>query len=545
MGVINKSTAEINTLLDKVEGMPEEGVVGKTPVLETGSTTTLDPGQNATSRVVANGTDSSGNPKYKINFGIPRGYDGSGTGGVADSVQWRNVLNKPTWVNSSTKPTYTASEVGALPASTTIPSRTSQLTNDSRYVASSSLKTINGQSIVGTGNIEISGTGSGIADAPSDGKIYGRKNGNWSTIEGNVGSINIYDILGRLSELSEVQGTCTDEDYNALKGYADNGVVTYINTDGASVSVEIFNNVSELIIYYKAIDFPYYSYIGFKIGSSKKVSPLTITTTDASIYGDGILGEKYTKASSYSAITKSDSISDAIGKLEAGLSGINSSNGVYYLPKDISLLDEESTDEEVLTAFGGSEKMDEFVTALNEGKNIYIGYVSSNIPVSVKFTSLGSTFLSLSFIDRVNMLTEYVTKIKDIRLTYSASNKKISSYSYTESHIYGYGLPYQFYNLSESSSSDVISTAIGGESGMKNLIRAINNCDRIYIKKGGDIPGRTDLNCNAAVESENGDMSLMFTGMGYGLWDVSLGLCLITYTKSSNTFSATIIPLPQ
>lgn len=57
MGVINKSTAEINTLLDKVEGMPEEGVVGKTPVLETGSTTTLDPGQNATSRVVANGTD--------------------------------------------------------------------------------------------------------------------------------------------------------------------------------------------------------------------------------------------------------------------------------------------------------------------------------------------------------------------------------------------------------------------------------------------------------------------------------------------------------
>lgn len=148
MGVINKTTDEINTLLDKVESMPEEGVSGKTPVLETGSTTTLDPGQNATSEVVANGTDSSGNPKYKINFGIPRGYDGTSTGGVtADSVEWKNVLNKPTWVNSSTKPTYTATEVGALPVTTTIPSKTSQLTNDSEYVASSTLKTINEQSM--------------------------------------------------------------------------------------------------------------------------------------------------------------------------------------------------------------------------------------------------------------------------------------------------------------------------------------------------------------------------------------------------------------
>lgn len=163
MGVINKSTAEINALLDKVESMPEEGVVGKTPVIETGSTTTLDPGQSATSEVVSNGTDESGNPKYKINLGIPRGYDGSGTGGggVADSVQWSNVLNKPTWVNSPTKPTYTAAEVGALPSTTTIPGNTSQLTNDSGFVKSTELKTINGNSIVGSGNIEISGGSTG------------------------------------------------------------------------------------------------------------------------------------------------------------------------------------------------------------------------------------------------------------------------------------------------------------------------------------------------------------------------------------------------
>ena len=218
MGVINKSTEAINTLLDKVENMPEQGVTGKTPVLETGETTTLDPGQNATSEVVANGTDESGNPKYKINFGIPRGADGTGEGGggVAGSVQWKNVLNKPTWVNSSTKPSYTAAEVGALPASTTIPSKTSQLTNDSKFVASDGLKTINGQSIVGIGNIEISGSGGGIADAPSDGKTYGRKNGNWSAIEGVGGSVDITDIINRLAQLAEVDGTCTDEDYNTF-----------------------------------------------------------------------------------------------------------------------------------------------------------------------------------------------------------------------------------------------------------------------------------------------------------------------------------------
>lgn len=40
----------------------------------------------------------------------------------------------PSWAKSATKPTYTASEVGALPSTTTIPSKTSQLTNDSGFL---------------------------------------------------------------------------------------------------------------------------------------------------------------------------------------------------------------------------------------------------------------------------------------------------------------------------------------------------------------------------------------------------------------------------
>lgn len=40
----------------------------------------------------------------------------------------------PAWAKASTKPTYTASEVGALPSTTTIPSKTSDLTNDSGFI---------------------------------------------------------------------------------------------------------------------------------------------------------------------------------------------------------------------------------------------------------------------------------------------------------------------------------------------------------------------------------------------------------------------------
>ena len=49
-------------------------------------------------------------------------------------------------------------------------------------VSGTNIKTINGQTLLGEGNIEIQGGGSGISDAPSDDKLYGRKNANWTEI---------------------------------------------------------------------------------------------------------------------------------------------------------------------------------------------------------------------------------------------------------------------------------------------------------------------------------------------------------------------------
>ena len=44
----------------------------------------------------------------------------------------------PSWAKQSSKPSYTAEEVGALPDDTEIPSKTSDLTNDSNFVADAS-----------------------------------------------------------------------------------------------------------------------------------------------------------------------------------------------------------------------------------------------------------------------------------------------------------------------------------------------------------------------------------------------------------------------
>ena len=48
------------------------------------------------------------------------------------------IPNVPSWAMASTKPTYTANEVGALPANTVIPSKTSELINDSGFITTDS-----------------------------------------------------------------------------------------------------------------------------------------------------------------------------------------------------------------------------------------------------------------------------------------------------------------------------------------------------------------------------------------------------------------------
>ena len=91
------------------------------------------------------------------------GKSGSGGGGTQVQSDWAEtdtesmsyIKNKPELSSVATSGNY-----DDLLNRPTIPTLTSELTNDSNFLTESNLKTINGESIVGTGNIEIGG-GSG------------------------------------------------------------------------------------------------------------------------------------------------------------------------------------------------------------------------------------------------------------------------------------------------------------------------------------------------------------------------------------------------
>lgn len=53
-----------------------QGENGKTPSFDIGQVITLEPNSLATADLVSDGTDSQGNPKYRLNLGIPKGQKG-------------------------------------------------------------------------------------------------------------------------------------------------------------------------------------------------------------------------------------------------------------------------------------------------------------------------------------------------------------------------------------------------------------------------------------------------------------------------------------
>lgn len=526
MGVINKTTDEINNLLDKVENMPEEGVVGKTPVLETGTTSTLPAGSQATSRVVRNGSDSSGNPKYKINFGIPQGMPGSGSGGgVADSIDWKNVINKPTWVQSATKPSYTATEVGALPASTIIPIKTSQLTNDSGFVKNTGLKTINGESIVGEGNIEITGSGGGIAEAPTDGKTYGRKNKNWVAIGSSANSADITTIYNELSQQAEVGGVASDDTYNKLLNYNKNGYNLYIVQDGYRVNITSIVSGGDVVL---SASIPYFTLgVIFQTtridGANKNVSVVQNLLPSST----GVLEvnlEGYSKAGSYSAIKSTDSIKNAIAKLEAGIGGSSGGN-TYYIAKEVLKLSYKSTSEEIFAAFGNENIMKEISDAINNKSNIVINSTSTTVVCSA-YTLLGAIFY-LSFIK----ITGTTLEIWSIKVSKSSSELKIL---YPQ----GYEISSKINTLTNESTSADIENALGGFEGIKKLEKAVADGNSIYTTYV-DTNVKSRLQLSVVVGVDDSNYRVIITGTsGDGYMALSpIGILLITYEVGSNTYS--------
>lgn len=245
-----------------------KGKDGQPAVFEQGTTTTLDPSEEARVEVVENGETPEGNPKYILNFFIPRGQTGpagAGTGNVlvdaAGLVSGKKYLFVPDSDNSSSGTFMEYVEP-------VIPTKTSDLTNNSGFITkavndltnyylksetytkeevqslisavnSVTLQKVDSLPEPGESNVIYlvpkSGSGNDIYDeyifidgkpehigstqvdlsnyvqeAPKDGKTYGRNNGAWSEI---VASNQYLDLTTLFPNES---GTLSDEDYQKI-----------------------------------------------------------------------------------------------------------------------------------------------------------------------------------------------------------------------------------------------------------------------------------------------------------------------------------------
>ena len=575
MGVINYTTAKINDFLKKVEEAPEKLENGKTPVFITGTTTTLDPGLSATAEVVLVGTDSEGNPQYKINFGVPKGLDGAGGsgGGVADSVQWANVLNKPSWVNSATKPSYTASEVGALPAGTFIPTKTSDIENDRGFLTSDNFKTINGQSVVGEGNITIQeggGSSGGAGNVNVTNVSTLRNNRLYSFKPSEDGS-----SVGVFSELPNAgmtnDGLMTSADYEKLITlkpcvYLPIAFEQVNSSTTKEELMQLFSSIPDIsisnygtLVYFLSLlcsisnaegDASLYR---FYIGNNDCFFRGTYSEDGTNLQADftyiAIGGKLRTISINISNIDSSD-----MSSADLAINVIDSDDDTFYLPRSIINL-ETATEESLKNAFGGEDAIRAFIQeAVLLRKHVYILYngikeVSSgvysgiqwHIPVSINCSAFASISVKISFIysyDRYSFIH------KCINFSYIARDNSCSNIDINNIYLNGYIFDQDLYSLSNSSSSDAISMAIGGASGMKKVIKAIKDGNTFFtVGSLGDGNQKTQLLPNMYAEKENGDLIISFIGFGYMLWGGMGGLLMINYTKISNTFTCSITPI--
>lgn len=207
---------------------------------------------------------------------------------------------------------------------------------------------------------------------------------------------------------------------------------------------------------------------------------------------------------------------------------VESGDDTYYLPIAVAYLQPGAKKAEIDEAFGGEGKFKEALKAGTDKKKVYIySSVIGIIPVSV-YSIMGSTgYISFMYRD-----IEGTTKIQHI----IASTVNII---YPE----GYKLSPSLYSLTSSSSSDDISTAVGGESGLKEIIQAVKDGNRLVIR--GTPPDdldigqfSTDVLMSQYKESENGDIQIIYTLFGWAQGGGYLGgsMYALVYTKSSNTF---------
>lgn len=554
MGLLNYTTAKINELLAKVAALPAKVMDGdtkipsKTSELENDSKFVKETGLKT-----VNGHSLLGTGDLTIS-------GGSG-GGVADSVDWSKVLNKPGWVNSQTKPSYTASEVGALPSGTSIPSKTSELTNDSKFVKETGLKTINGQSLLGTGNISISGgsgegSGGGNVNVMNAAELkavrnYVFKPSNDGSTDGTFSALNIatlnesglmstqqvkklYDIKDVYKFPAAVLGltsaSTSDEILAAfgLDPIQENGNLAYIIYLLSSGQSADYNE-----------EFPslfignYACYVYATMGSSTGEMELSY------IGQGGVL--KTVK------VTCKDAADD---KFTYSVCFYESGGEEFYLPSSIFDLTKTSTKEEVAAVFNPLGGLDHIIElAKKTTTKFYIVDASTGTGNNRSCVNLGGhiaasvlRYINISYVDK--FLVSHYIQISGTKTAYLVSDKKDIN---LKSAINYETVRPEVYALTSQSTSEEIRSAFFSLSEFKRYIEAAK---KGYILRtsipesmGLDYKNPIYLNTLIAHVTNDGDAILEYIIAGPGINGYAgMQIVFISYTASSDSFSISVLP---
>lgn len=554
MGLLNYTTAKINELLAKVAALPAKVMDGDTKIpsktsdLENDSKFVKETGLKT-----VNGHSLLGTGDLTIS-------GGSG-GGVADSVDWSKVLNKPGWVNSQTKPSYTASEVGALPSGTSIPSKTSELTNDSKFVKETGLKTINGQSLLGTGNISISGgsgegSGGGNVNVMNAAELKALRNyvfkpSNDGSTDGTFSALNIatlnesglmstqqvkklYDIKDVYKFPAAVLGltsaSTSDEILAAfgLDPIQENGNLAYIIYLLSSGQSADYNE-----------EFPslfignYACYVYATMGSSTGEMELSY------IGQGGVL--KTVK------VTCKDAADD---KFTYSVCFYESGGEEFYLPSSIFDLTKTSTKEEVAAVFNPLGGLDHIIElAKKTTTKFYIVDASTGAGNNRSCVNLGGhiaasvlRYINISYVDK--FLVSHYIQISGTKTAYLVSDKKDIN---LKSAINYETVRPEVYALTSQSTSEEIRSAFFSLSEFKRYIEAAK---KGYILRtsipesmGLDYKNPIYLNTLIAHVTNDGDAILEYIIAGPGINGYAgMQIVFISYTASSDSFSISVLP---
>ena len=442
-------------VLNLVSPRGEKGETGKTPILQKGTITTLEPTEEATFELVQSGTDGSGNPIYKMNLGLPKGNPGDGSG---------NVYVDPSGLTGGKQyvfqPTSDGSATGTFHPIENATDESNGLMSKEEHSKLGAMKEV----------IRFPKEIFNLTDASETEDIRSAF---------GMNHMNIYSMFINICSFWDIDGAeeyakkCYIGNYECLLGYE------YKGTSPAKCTLH------------------------FIINDKGKIRDIAVSS--------------FIENSNYVLTCK---------VTESG----GGADDTYWLPTEVYNLKSGATKEEILTAIGDTTALQ---NALNNGKKIYIkGSVLLsivNIPVSI---SILSNIFQISFPYVLNTNSYAAEKI--IQVSANDGYVKLIYFG-------GYELKPEVYTLTSSSSSEDISTAVGGESGLKNIIQAIKDGNRLVIRGTNDSFGDTTINqdliCNGYEESGNGDINLMISGIGYGLFGGFVGILAISYTKSSNTFS--------